>query len=269
MAIELVETIVPMCAMLRRSLSSEAAASLITALTRAASAMGSLRPPSNQRVACAAPPRSFASSRMIREETMSAPIAALAIVLAITIRARSSASGGRSVTLVLARNRASSPAMLIREYGRSAGLSQRVQQCALPAQALRTLLSEPLHPGDHVRLGAAGEPHVVLVGGEGVLIGQRADVAQRPHAARSAHHEHEVLAGLGGQHGVPVSFGLAVEQLFADRRDDLHVDAGPRQPRQHAHEIERRARSLGHDVAVAGLAGREVADDVETLGGGP
>ncbi len=44
---------------------------------------------------------------------MSTPIAALAIVLAITIRARSSASGGRSVTFVLARNRASSPAMLI------------------------------------------------------------------------------------------------------------------------------------------------------------
>src|SRR6266850_7305803 len=211
MAIELVETTVPMCAMLRRSLSSEAAASLITALTRAASALGSLRPPSNQRVACAAPPRSFASSRMIREEAMSAPIAALAIVLAITIRARSSASGGRSVTFVLARNRASSPAMLIlrrrgalpthRDSGqgqradrgvrdrsvRSLRLSQRVQQCALPAQALGTLLSEPLHPGedrvrvqmclgDHVRLGAAGEPHVVLVGGEGVLIGQRADV---------------------------------------------------------------------------------------------
>src|SRR5437879_9078945 len=57
------------------------------------------------------------------------------------------------------------------------GLSQRVQQGALPAQARRTLLREPLHPGedrvrvemrlgDHVRLGAAGEPHVALVGGE-------------------------------------------------------------------------------------------------------
>src|SRR6266478_5393437 len=113
MAIELVETIVPICAMLRRSLSSEAAASLITALTRAASAMGSLRPPSNQRVACSAPPRSMASSRMIREETMSTPIAALAIVLAIAIRARSSASGGRSSTLVFVTKRASSPAMLI------------------------------------------------------------------------------------------------------------------------------------------------------------
>src|SRR5438046_7652629 len=170
-----------MCATLRRSLSSEAAASLMTAFTRAASAMGSAAPPSNHTVASAAPPRSFASSRMIREETMSTPIAALAIVLAITIRARSSASGGRSVTFVLARNRASSPAML-------SGLFQRVQYCALPAQALRTVLSEPLHPGedrvrvqvrlgDHVRLGAASEPHVVLVGGEGVLIGQRADVA--------------------------------------------------------------------------------------------
>src|SRR4030095_8475387 len=194
MAIELVETIVPMCAMLRRSLSSEAAASLITALTRAASAMGSLRPPSNQRVACSAPPCSLASSRMIREETMSTPIAALAIVLAITIRARSSASGDSSVTFVLARNRASSPAMLTLRRGalpthrdsgqgqradRGVRSSQRVQQCALPAQALRTLLSEPLHPdedrvrvqvrlGDHVRFGAAGEPHVVLGGRERV-----------------------------------------------------------------------------------------------------
>ena len=43
---------------------------------------------------------------------MFAPIAALAIVLAITIRARSSASGGRSSTLVPVTKRASSPAML-------------------------------------------------------------------------------------------------------------------------------------------------------------
>ncbi len=68
---------------------------------------------------------------------------------------------------------------------------------------------------------------------------------------------------------MPISFGLAVEQLLADRRDDLHVDAGGRQPWQHAHEIERRARSLGNDVAVSWLPRREVADDVETLGGGP
>jgi hypothetical protein len=96
MAIEVVETIVPMWAMLRRSLSSDAAASLITALTRAASATGSLRPPSNQTVACSAPPRSLASSRMIREESMSTPIAALAIVLAIAMRrAPARAAAGR------------------------------------------------------------------------------------------------------------------------------------------------------------------------------
>ena len=40
---------------------------------------------------------------------MSAPIAALAIALAITIRARSSASGGRSPTFDLTTNPASSP----------------------------------------------------------------------------------------------------------------------------------------------------------------
>jgi len=112
-AIAVVETIVPMCAMLRRSLSSEAAASLITAFTRAASATGSAPPPSNHTVASGAPPRSLASAWMIREDTMSAPIAALAIVLAITIRARSSASGGNSLTLVPVTKRASSPAMLM------------------------------------------------------------------------------------------------------------------------------------------------------------
>src|SRR6185369_774574 len=248
MAIEVVETIVPMWAMLRRSLSSDAAASLTTALTRAASATGSLRPPSNQTVACSAPPRSLASSRMIREESMSTPIAALAIVLAIAMRARSSASGGRSLTLVLVTNRASSPAMLTSHPGRfrtsqradrSVRLSQRGQECLLTAQARRALLSEPLHPGedrvwvqvrlgDHVRLGAAGEPHVLLIGGEGVLIGQRADVAQRPHAARSGHHEHEVLTGLGRQHAVSICFGLAVEQLFPGYRDGHHVDASRR-----------------------------------------
>jgi hypothetical protein len=50
---------------------------------------------------------------MIREETISAPIAALAIVLAIAIRARSRASGGRSPTFVFTRNAAKSPAMLM------------------------------------------------------------------------------------------------------------------------------------------------------------
>src|SRR5262245_55466516 len=103
---------VPMWAMLRRSLSSEAAASLITALTRAASGTGSFRP-SNQTVASAVPPRSIAISRMSRAETMSEPIAALAIVLAITMRARSRASCGRSSVLVLVTNRASSRAMLM------------------------------------------------------------------------------------------------------------------------------------------------------------
>jgi hypothetical protein len=44
---------------------------------------------------------------------MSAPIAALAIVLAITMRARSSARGGRSFTLVPVIKPASSLAMVI------------------------------------------------------------------------------------------------------------------------------------------------------------
>jgi MATE family multidrug resistance protein len=50
---------------------------------------------------------------MIREEPMSEPIAALAIVLAIAMRARSRASGGNSSAVVRVTNRASSSAMLI------------------------------------------------------------------------------------------------------------------------------------------------------------
>ncbi len=88
--------IVPMWAMLRRSLSSEAAASLSMALTRAASMTGSLPAWSNQTVASGVPPFSRASSRAMRAERMSVPAAALASVLAMTIRALSIAAGGRS-----------------------------------------------------------------------------------------------------------------------------------------------------------------------------
>ena len=73
----------------------------------------------------------------------------------------------------------------------------------------------------------------------------------------------DVLARLGRQHGAPIGFRLAVEQLFADRRDDLHIDAGTRQPWQHAHEIERRTRALRHHVTMSRLAWREIANDVQ------
>ena len=56
--------------MLRRSLSSQAAASLITALTCAASASGSFGPSSNQIEASGRPPRSRAKLRMIRADWM-------------------------------------------------------------------------------------------------------------------------------------------------------------------------------------------------------
>ena len=112
MAMAVVEMIVPMCAMLRRSLSSEAAASLASAFTRAVAAT-ERRVPSNQTVACGAPPFSFSISRMMRADAMSCPMAALATVLAMLIAARSSVTGGRSSTLVLVRNSASSPAMVI------------------------------------------------------------------------------------------------------------------------------------------------------------
>jgi hypothetical protein len=80
-------SVVPAWTMLRRSLSSEAAASLITALTCAASATGSFGPASNHSEASATPPRSRARSRMMVEESIPAPSAALASVLAISIAA--------------------------------------------------------------------------------------------------------------------------------------------------------------------------------------
>ena len=68
--------------------------------------------PSNQIVACGFPPCSFARSRRMRAEPMSEPGAALAKVLARIIFACSTAFGGRSLYLVLLRNRVSSSARL-------------------------------------------------------------------------------------------------------------------------------------------------------------
>ena len=103
--------VVPMWATLRRSLSSDAAASLSIALTRATSFTGSFAP-SNQIVASGLPPRSFASSRTMRAESMSEPGAALANVLAMIIFACSTAFAGRSSNRVRLRNCASVSARL-------------------------------------------------------------------------------------------------------------------------------------------------------------
>ena len=78
---------VPQCTILRRSLSSDAAASLMTALTCAASPAGSFLPLPNHNAASGVPPRSEARSRMICADCRVDPIAALAIVLAISIAA--------------------------------------------------------------------------------------------------------------------------------------------------------------------------------------
>src|SRR5262245_56429280 len=90
-ASETVDTIVPICAMLRRSLSSLAAASL-----RAAAAGGSFVP-SNHTAAFGAPPARSSSSRTMRADGMLKPIAALATVLARLIFARSNATLGISL----------------------------------------------------------------------------------------------------------------------------------------------------------------------------
>src|SRR5690606_30461586 len=84
----------------------DAAASLCIALTLAASASGSIAP-SYQRVACARPPRSCASSRTVRADSIREPAAALARVLATTIFACSTASAGRSSKRTAARKRLS------------------------------------------------------------------------------------------------------------------------------------------------------------------
>jgi hypothetical protein len=80
--------------MLRISLSSDAAASLATALHRVALRAGSLEE-LNQTVAASTPPDSISSWRTIRAEGIVNPTAALAIVLAKLILARSSVMGGR------------------------------------------------------------------------------------------------------------------------------------------------------------------------------
>ena len=110
-ASETVDTIVPMCAMLRRSLSSLAAASLATALTRAAAPGGSFVP-SNHTVEFGAPPARRSSSRMTRADGIVKPIAALATVLARLIFARSNATSGMSSALVATANSAKRTARL-------------------------------------------------------------------------------------------------------------------------------------------------------------
>ena len=75
---------------------AEAAASLMTALTCAASPTGNFAPESNQIDASGVPPRSLARSRMIDEEAIPEPPAALASVLDINIAACSRACDGMS-----------------------------------------------------------------------------------------------------------------------------------------------------------------------------
>ena len=87
--------VVPAWTILRRSLSSDAAASLITAFTRAAAATGSFSAAPNQTVASGLPPRVTSSARMIRDDSMVEPSDALATVLEISISAHSMALGGR------------------------------------------------------------------------------------------------------------------------------------------------------------------------------
>ena len=81
--------------MLRKSLSSEAAALLIIALTRAAAAMGSFSAAPNHTVASGLPPRSTSRAWMIFADSSVEPSAALAIVLAISISAYSMAFDGK------------------------------------------------------------------------------------------------------------------------------------------------------------------------------
>src|SRR6266853_781902 len=113
MASALATRVVPACTMLRKSLSSDAAASLITALTCAASDTGNFGPEANHTEASGLPPRSRARVRIISEDSRPAPIAALAMVLAISIAACSTACRGRSNDDVRVKNSANSRAMVI------------------------------------------------------------------------------------------------------------------------------------------------------------
>ena len=92
---------VPICAMLRISLSSDAAASLAIALTRATRSTDK-RPFPNQTLALGSPPNACSRCRTCRADSIPNPTAALASVLTKLILARSSANTGRSVECVWA-----------------------------------------------------------------------------------------------------------------------------------------------------------------------
>ena len=101
------------------ALSSEAAASLITALTRAAAATGNFSADPNQSVASGLPPRSSSRARMILDDSIVEPSDALAMVLEMSISACSTAFGGRSAYFCPVTKAAISPATVMVVPGRS------------------------------------------------------------------------------------------------------------------------------------------------------
>src|SRR5437870_12294954 len=85
-------------------------------------------------------------------------------------------------------------------------LRERIDVATLTFQARAVVLREPRDAAedrvgvqvrfrDHVRLQAAAQPVVVEVGGHRVFVGERTDVAQRPHPPRRTRHEHQIVAG--------------------------------------------------------------------------
>src|SRR5262245_45156890 len=161
---------------------------------------------------------------------------------------------------------------------RRALLFQGLKQRALALHARRAILRKPQDTVEHrlrvqvrfsddIGFKSAGQPLVIPVRRQRIFIHQPGNIAQRPHAPRSGADEHQIVARLRWQNGIPIGFRLTVEQFLADRGEDLHVDSSLLEPRKHVHQIHGGAGSLRHDVTVPRLVRREIADHVHPFCG--
>ena len=227
---------VPRCTVFLKSLSSEAAASLIIAVARATLASGSLGPVSNQMLVSGVPPPCYASARRIRAEAISEPSTALAMFLAMTISARSTATVGRSVKLVLTTKSASSRAPVVpSSEPLRADVNERSKPRpdALPVPLGRFSilggLHDPTEPNEPLYLATpinAVETQVVyyaanrLTASAGRQMGQRA-----PRAAwNRTCPEPRVLTLVGHDGGVGAGSGVRTRSM--ERRGPQEVQDG-------------------------------------------
>src|ERR1017187_826991 len=120
---------------------------------------------------------------------------------------------------------------------------------------------------NYLRLSAAGQPLIVPVGGEGIFVSERPDVAYGPSTACTGADHHQVKKGFRRQHHSAVALGLSVEQIFAHNGNDLHVDSALVQVWQLFYDIHGRAGALEDHVAMTRSVRGKIADHVKPPGG--